>query len=103
LLITLSKSPPFENSDSILEIAKRVAEKGEKVAILLIQDACAAATMSDYCDKLALNEIEVYALKADCQARGLTEKADRRVKLVDYKQWVKLVMTEHKNIISWTS
>ena len=101
MLITLSKSP-FEDSDSILEIAKKVAEKGEKVAILLIQDACTAATMSDYCDRLSPHEIKVYALEADCQARGLTQKVDKRVKLIDFRQWVRLVMTE-RNIISWTS
>jgi len=103
MLIILSKSPRVENFNSILEIAESAAKNGEKVAMLHIQDACLATTMNEYCDKLSRQKIEVYALKTDVEARGLTEKVSRNVRLIDYKQWVKLVMTEHKKIISWTS
>jgi len=103
MLIILNKSPRTENYDSILEIAKKAAEDGENVAVLYIQDACIAATINEYCDKLAENKIEVYALKADCEARGLVEKASRKVRIIDYKQWVKFMMSEHKKIVSWTS
>jgi len=103
MLIILSRSPWAENYSSILEIAKKAAQNGEKVAVLHIQDACIAATIEEHCDKLAENKIEIYALKADCKARGLTKKVSRKVKLIDYKQWVNLVMTEHKKIVSWTT
>jgi len=26
-----------------------------------------------------------------------------KVRVIDYKQWVRLVMTEHKKIVSWTT
>jgi sulfur relay protein TusB/DsrH len=102
MLIILNRSPWAENWSFILEIAKKMAEKGEKVAVLHVQDACIAATISEYCDKLADNNVEVYALSADCKARGLTEISEK-VKLVDYKQCVKLMMNEHEKIVSWTS
>jgi len=103
MLIILTKSPWSENYGSLLEIARRAVENGEKVDVLYIQDACIAATINEYSDKLAENEIEVYALKTDCDARGLTGEVSGRVKLIDFKQWVKLVMTEHKKIVSWTT
>jgi len=103
MLMILSKSPWAENYGSILEITKKAVESEEKVAVLYIQDACIAATMNEYCDKLAENEIKIYALKADCEARGLKEKVHSKVKIIDYKQWVELVMTEHDKIVSWTT
>lgn len=103
MLIIVSKSPEGQNLDSVLEIAGAIAEKGERVAILHIQDACIAVTMDEYLEKLVEKKIGIYALKADCEARGLVEKTGKAVKLVDFKQWVKLVMNEHKNVVSWTS
>jgi len=102
MLIILSKSPLTGNYCSILEIAKKTAENGEKTTVLYIQDACIAATMNEYCDKLFENKIDVYSLKADCEARGLMDKLRPRVKVIDYKQWVKLVMMTHDKIVSWT-
>jgi sulfur relay protein TusB/DsrH len=103
MLIILSKSPRAENFSSILEIAGKIVENGEKVTVLYVQDACIAATMNEYCDKLAENKIEVCALKADCEARGLIEKLRPKVKTIDYRQWVELVMATHDKIVSWTS
>lgn len=102
MLIIFSKSQSVEGYDSILKIAEKISEKGEKVAILHVQDACIAATMDEYCDRLAEERIETYVLRSDCEARGLLEKVGRDVKIVDYKGWVRLVMKEHDKIISWT-
>lgn len=103
MLIILSKSPWSQNNDSILKIASSIARHEKDVAILHIQDACIAATINEYCKELVKNNIAIYALKADCETRGLTSKIHRTAKLIDYKQWVKLVMTEHENIVSYTS
>jgi len=103
VLVVLSKSPSLNGYDSILKIAEKAAAKGEKVAFLHIQDACIAATINEYCDRLAENKIDIYALKVDCEARGLVEKVSGKVRVIDYKQWVRLVMTEHKKIVSWTT
>jgi len=102
MLITISKSPSMSDFDSILKIAEKASAKGEKVAILHIQDACNAVTSDKYCERLAEGGIDAYALRADCEARGLLEKVGRNVKIVDYKEWVRLVMKQHNKIVSWT-
>ena len=99
MLLILSKSPFSEQYESFLEIAYEVAGK-EKVGILHIQDACIAATLDDYCRRAVDNGINLYALKEDCQARGLLEKVHASVKIVNYEGWVKLVMNEYEGIIS---
>jgi sulfur relay protein TusB/DsrH len=102
MLIILSKSQLVNDYDSILKIAEKASEKGKKVAILHVQDACVAVTMYEYCKRLAEGRIDAYVLRADCEARGLLEKVGRDIKIVDYKRWVRLVMKEHDKIISWT-
>lgn len=103
MLIVLSRSPWAENLGFILETAEKVRAKGEKVAVLHVQDAVIAATLSEYCSRLEDRGVDVYVLKADCEARGLLEKVSSKAELIDYKQWVKLMMNEHDKIISWTS
>lgn len=103
MLIILSKSPSVNRYDSILKIAEKASEKGENVAILHAQDACIAVSLDDYCERLAEGRIDAYVLREDCQARGLLEKVGRDVKVIDYKEWVKLLMKEHDKIVSWTT
>ncbi len=103
MLIVLSKSPWTENLGFILETAEKTISKGEKVAVLHIQDAVVAVTLSEYCTRLTDHDVEVCALKADCEARGLLPKVSSKAKTIDYRQWVELMMTEHDKIVSWTS
>ncbi len=102
MLIILSKSPFVGDYGSILDIAFRAVQKGEKVGVLHIHDSCVALTSDEYSKKLVDAGLNVYALKADCEARGLLKKIKRTVKIVDYKGWVKLVMGEYDRTISWT-
>ena len=99
MLIILSKSPFSEQYESFLEIAREAAKK-EKVGILHIQDACIAATSDEHCGKAVDNGVNLYVLKEDCQARGLLEKVQKSVKVVNYEAWVKLVMNEYERIVS---
>jgi sulfur relay protein TusB/DsrH len=101
--VILNKSPWAENLGFILEAVEKTAAKGEKVAVLHIQDAVIATTISEYCNRLADSDVEVYALKADCEARGLLGKVSSKARVIDFKQWVKLMMNEHDKIVSWTS
>mgnify|MGYP002153783619 CR=1 FL=1 len=101
LLIILSKSPFSGGFDSILKVASEMVEMGEKVGILHIQDACIALTLPEYLRKISDNTVKIYGLKADCEARGLLKKVDKRVTIVDYQGWVKLVMDEYDKIVSW--
>ncbi len=103
MLIILSKSIRSLKNGLILKITAKIVENEKNVAVLHIQDACFDLTISEYCDKLIENKIEVYALKADCEARGLIEKLAPKVKVIDYRGWVELAMTKHDKIVSWTS
>jgi len=99
----LSKSPRAKNYNSILKIAAKLAEKSERTAFLHVQEACMATTSSEHCGKLLKNKIGVYALKADVKTQKLTEKLCPNVKIIDYRQWVSLLMSDHEKIVSWTS
>ncbi len=102
MLIILSKSFKDENYESILNLAARLAEKGEKTAVLHVQDACVAATSAEYCNRLLESKIDVYAVKADVEAQGLKGKIRPNAKTIDYKQWVSLLIDEHNKTVSWT-
>ena len=101
MLIILGKSPVVGDCSAILDVALRVVKKGEKVGVLHIQDSCTALTSDEYSKKLVDNGLDIYALKADCEARGLVKKIKKGVKIVDYKNWVRLVMDEYTRVISW--
>lgn len=103
MIIVLSKSPSASGYESVLKMAENASSKGEKVAVLHIQDACVAATMEKHCVRLSEAKIRLYALKADCEARGILDKLGKDVKIIDYREWVRLLMKEHENIVSWTS
>jgi sulfur relay protein TusB/DsrH len=101
-LIILSKSPFVGDYASIFDMALRAVQKGEKVGVLHIHNSCVALTSGEYSEKLVDAGLNVYASKADCEARGLLKKIKKGVKIVDYKDWVKLVMDEYDRIVSWT-
>lgn len=102
MLVIWSKSPLISDYESLVKLISKAAEKGESVALLHIQDACIAVTLDRYLKKVVSSGVEVYALKEDCEARGLLEKIKNRVITVDYKGWVNLVMNKHDKIVSWT-
>lgn len=99
MLLILGKSPFHQQYESFLEIAHNAVREA-KVGILHIQDACIAATLDQYCRKAVDNGVNLYVLKEDCQARGLLEKVQKSVKVVNYEAWVKLVMDEYERIVS---
>ena len=100
MLVILSKPFSVNNDTSILGIALKTAKKGDKVGILHIHDSCIMLTSDRYYRKLVNAGFNVYASKADCEARGLLKKT-KGVKLVTYQEWVQLVMNEYKEIVSW--
>ena len=101
MLVILGKSLFVGDYESILDIAFRAVHKGEKVGVIHIHDSCIALKSDEYCKKLVDAGLAVYALEADCKARGLMKKINEGVKIVDYKYWVRLVMNEYDGIVSW--
>ncbi len=103
MLIIVSKFTPAKDSPSIFNLADKLAEKGDETSLLHIQEACRAVASEEYCSKLLEASVKIYALRADVEARMLTEKMHSRVELIDYMQWVSLLMDKHDKIVSWTS
>jgi sulfur relay protein TusB/DsrH len=99
----MSKFVSAEDQVSIFKLAGELAAKGEDVVFLHIQEACKATASAEYCSMLLEARVKIYALRADAEARMLTKKMHPSVELIDYMQWVSLLMDKHDKIVSWTS
>lgn len=98
ILHIVNKSPYERNSfDSCLRMAKKGA------GLLFIEDGIYAAQNSGNANanlKVAAGSLTVYALQPDVTARGMDNKIDAAVTLIDYDGFVKLT-TEYDNVQSW--
>lgn len=98
MLHILNKSPFASNA---LDACLRVARSGQ--AILLIEDAVYAASLGTPAQaklQAAAQQIKLYVLDPDLQARGLATKCMPGVTAVDYAGFVDLV-TSHTVAQSW--
>jgi len=96
MLYTINKSPLMTTN---LQSALRIAPEGDP--ILLYEDgvyAAASGTASEGWVKQALDKHAMYALKADVQARGLTQLVDG-IQVIDYDGFVELVEKHH--VVPW--
>jgi tRNA 2-thiouridine synthesizing protein B len=98
LLHTVNKSP-FD--DSALESCLRFARQGS--AVLLIEDGVYAAARDTVVSRRiqeAMQNVAIYALKPDLDARGMQHRVMDGVRVVDYGGFVDLV-AEHDAVQSW--
>lgn len=98
MLHIVNKSPAQTRA---LASCLRLAKDGQ--ALLLTEDGVYAATASGAASSglaAALSRLQVYALKADVDARGMAGKLVDGVKTVDYGGFVDLV-AEHSTNQSW--
>jgi tRNA 2-thiouridine synthesizing protein B len=98
MLHIVNKSP-YEKSSLTSCLAH--AMKGS--AVLLIEDAVYAATKGNAAEnavRRALQELPVYALGPDLEARGVRASIIDGVQVVDYGGFVDLV-AEHRTNQSW--
>jgi tRNA 2-thiouridine synthesizing protein B len=98
MLHIVNKSPFERNS---LESCLRLAKAGS--AVLLIEDGVYGATKGSSVEAKvqgAMANLEVYALDADLQARGVADRVLDGVTVVDYGGFVDLV-AEQSNCQSW--
>lgn len=98
MLHIVNKSP-YERT--ALESCLGYAAPGS--AVLLIEDGVYAATRGNVAEpklREAMQQIAVYALGPDLEARGVKERVMDGIKLVDYGGFVDLV-AEHSNCQSW--
>ena len=102
MLIILRKSLFGCDYESLVKLASKMVEKRINVAILHIQDASIAVTLDIYLREFLSSRIKIYVLREDCEVRGLLHKMKDRVKIVDYRGWVDLVMNKHDKVVFWT-
>ncbi len=93
ILHTVNKSPFLTTT---LESCLRLAQPGS--TILLIEDgvyALLSPLLNEY------SNLSFYALAADVQARGLSDRLPAHIQLVDDQGFVQLTV-EHDRVESWS-
>jgi tRNA 2-thiouridine synthesizing protein B len=98
MLHIVNKSP-FEKTslDSCLQHARAGS------ALLLIEDAVYAITRGNAVEhkiRQAAQNLKIYALAPDLEARGVSGAAMENIRLIDYNGFVDLV-AEHDAVQSW--
>jgi tRNA 2-thiouridine synthesizing protein B len=89
MLHIVNKSPYQSNT---LTSCLRIAQSGH--SLLLIEDgiyAAVAGSALEIAVNKAAEQIKIYALKPDVDARGMSTRVMRNITLVDYKGFVELV------------
>lgn len=98
MLHIVNKSPTERNA---LDSCLATVQSGG--AVLLIEDGVYGATRGSAAEpklRAAMDKVEVYALAADLEARGMANSVSEGVKLVDYGGFVDLV-TKYSTCQSW--
>ncbi len=93
ILHTVSKSP-FSNQ--AWQECLYCANSGD--SILLLEDGVYAAMPGSQSD--SIDNLHLYAIDVDVNARGLQDKLIPGVEIVDYARFVELTTT-HKSVVSW--
>ncbi|GAM72222.1 tRNA 5-methylaminomethyl-2-thiouridine synthase tusB [Vibrio sp. JCM 19236] len=84
------------NLDALKQATEYASSKDE---FLLVQNAVYAVNPKHFAHS-KLNAHNSFALSADVEARGLLEKADSAIELVDFAGFVDLT-AEHSKSITW--
>ena len=105
-LLYIVRRSPFMYSD--LERASELAliqkEAGNDVGMVLIQDAVLITKKSEkskMLEEIMANGINIYAMDADCKARGLSEMVVEGVKKVSYEEFIDLLMEDYEKTVSF--
>lgn len=93
VLHTISKS------SALSQASTKVAAVAKTDAVILLEDAVYLACRTKQLDHFPTSS-KLFALRADIQARGLAERLDQRVELVDYEGFVDLCC-DYDKIVSW--
>ena len=70
-------------------------------SILFLEDGVYAVALPDNGLSAFSDSIGLFALQADCAARGLAVQIDQRVRSVGYEDFVGLV-ARHQRCVTWT-
>ncbi len=89
---------------TLLDITKSQMDNGHDVGVLLIQDSTLAAWKGgkNIIAEAAAHGVEVYAIKEDLEARGITgDKVHPGIKQVDYDESISIIMDKYEKVITW--
>lgn len=102
LLLVLSKDPySTEIPDLVIDIASNSKEKGNNVALYLVEDGVTATRKCEFGDKImaALKKgIKVYADDKAVLARGLSEKLIDGVETREIGSLLDFIMDEYERV-----
>lgn len=102
LLLILSKDPyTTEIPDLVLEIGLNAKEKGNIVALYLVEDGVTVARKSEFGDKIMAareNGIKVYADDKAVLARGLSDKLIDGVEIKEIGSLLDFIMDEYERV-----
>jgi len=80
-------------------------DAGNDVGIVLMQDSVFITTKksekSKILEEIMANGIIVYAIEADCKARGISDVVLEGVKKVTYEDFIDLVMENYEKTVSF--
>jgi tRNA 2-thiouridine synthesizing protein B len=96
MLHTINKAP---HTHDCFDACLRVC--GTNAAIILIEDGVYAAIVnSEAAKRLCAKTKTIFALQADIDARGLSDRIEAGIQIIDYAGFVQLCC-EYKTIQSW--
>ncbi|OLQ78789.1 sulfurtransferase TusB [Photobacterium proteolyticum] len=96
MLHTISTSP-FQTQD--LQRCLQYLRPDDE--ILLLQDAVSAGIeKNSWCEAIKKSGVKIYLLEADLAARGLTDKVDNSINVIDFKGFVSIT-EQHESQLKW--
>lgn len=103
LLMILSKDPyTTETPDLVLDIGLNAKEKGNDVALYLVEDGVTAARRSEFGDKLAAVQekgIKIFADDSAVLSRGISEKMIGGVEVKEISTLLDLIMDDYDRTV----
>ncbi|MFX1520884.1 MAG: sulfurtransferase complex subunit TusB [Promethearchaeota archaeon] len=104
LYIVKRSSFMYSDLERASELASMQKEAGNDVGIVLMQDAVLITKKSEkskMLEEIMTNGIKIYALEADCKARGINEMVIEGVKKVSYEEFIDLLMEDYEKTVSF--
>lgn len=82
-----------------MDLAHEYKGNGDQISICLIQNAVYKANSTNSVLKECFEEVEVFAGKEDVEKRGVANHLHHSVKLLNYREIIRLVL-DHDKIIN---
>ncbi|MHA2061864.1 MAG: sulfurtransferase complex subunit TusB [Candidatus Sifarchaeia archaeon] len=106
LLYVVRRSPfMYSDLERVAELAYlQKTDAGNDIGIVLLQDSVLITKKSEkskMLEEIMANGITIYAIEADCKARGIRDVVLEGVKTISYEEFVDLVMEDYEKTVSF--